>query len=173
MFANLSCLRPYKYTHRSCVVFLSFFLDIKDVKNGPEPGLNAVPWMLVHSATAFSKCQAGEMNLCSTCTDLQVLDGKLYQKQELQLLKSPAGHNQSLQYESNHEDCIVKKIFAMGNSKGSPPMTSAFLLCLCVQYSMASLHMSELRRLLLRIASGVQNTVWVSSGQVIGNVSGL
>lgn len=149
------------------------FLEIKDVNNGPEPGMNAVPWMLAHSAAAFSKCQAGETNLCSTCTDLQVSDGKLCQKRELQLLKSPPGHNQSLQYESNHENCIIKKIVAMGNSKGSPPMTSAFLLCLCVQHSMASFHMSELRRLLLHIASGVQNAVWVSSGQVIGNISGL
>lgn len=139
----------------------------------PKPGLNVIPWMLAHSATAFSKCQAGETNLCNTCTDLQDSDEKLCQKWEFQLLKSPAGHSQSLQYESKHEDSIIKKIFARGNSKDSPPMTSAFLLCLCVQHSMASLHMSELRRLLLRIATGVQNAVWVSSGQVIGNVSGL
>lgn len=162
MFANVTSLRPSKSTHGSCVVFLSY-LEIKDVSNGPEPGLNALPWMLAHPA--------GERNLCSTCTDLQVSDGKLCMKRELQLLKSPAGHSQSLQYESMHEDCIIKKIFAMGNSQGSPPLASAFLLCLCVQHSMAN--MAELRRLLLRIASGVSNAVWVSSGQVIGNVFGL
>lgn len=159
---NGTSLRASKSTHRSRVVFLSF-LEIKDVSNGPEPGLNAVPWMLAH--------QAGETNLCSTCTDLQVSDGKLCPKREVQLLKSPAGHSHSLQYESKHEDCIIKKILVMGNSQGSPPLASAFLLCLCVQHSMAN--MSELHRLLLRIASGVQNAVWVSSGQVIGNVSGL
>lgn len=137
------------------------------MNTGPEPGLNAVPWMLAHSAAAFTKCQAGETNLCSSCTDLQVSDGKLWQKRGL--LKSPAGPNQSLQYESNHEDCVLKKIFALGNSKGSPPMTSAFLLCLCVQHSLASHHLSGLRRLLLCIASGVQNAVWVSPGQVAGN----
>lgn len=138
------------------------------MKSGPEAGLNAVPWVLAHSAPALSKKQPGEMNVCSTCTG-----GKPCQKRELQLLKSPSGHNLSLRYESSHEDCIIKKIFALGNSEGSPPMTSAFLLSLCVQHSMASLHVSELRRLLLRIASGVQKSVWVSSGQVIGNLSGL
>ncbi|CAF94400.1 unnamed protein product, partial [Tetraodon nigroviridis] len=102
----------------------------------------------------------------------KVSDWKLCQKRELQFSKSPAGHNRNLQYESSHEDCIIKEIFAMANSKGSPPKASAFLLCLCVQHSVASLHVAELRRLLLRIACGVQNTIWVSSGQVIGNVSG-
>lgn len=58
----------------------------------------------------------------------------------------------------------------MGSSKGSPPMTAAFLLCLCVQHSIESPHTSELRGLLLRIVSGVQNAVWVSSSQVIMNV---
>uniref|UniRef100_H3CJK5 Si:ch211-176g6.2 n=1 Tax=Tetraodon nigroviridis TaxID=99883 RepID=H3CJK5_TETNG len=106
-------------------------MEIKDVNSGPEPGLNAVPWILAHSAAAFSKCQ-----------------------------ESPAGHNRNLQYESSHEDCIIKEIFAMANSKGSPPKASAFLLCLCVQHSVASLHVAELRRLLLRIACGVQNTIW-------------
>lgn len=148
------------------------FLEIKGVNNGPEPGLNAIPWMLAHSAAAFLNCQAREINLCSTCTNLRVSDRKLCQKRELQLLKLPAGYDQNLQYESSHEDCIIKEIFAMGNSKGSSPKTAAFLLCLCVQHSVASFHMGELRRLLLCIASGVQNTVWVSSGQVIGNASG-
>lgn len=154
--------------HADHVVFLSL-LEIKDVNTGPEPGLNALPWMLAHSAAAFTKCQAGETNLCGTCTDLQVSDGKLCQKRGRQFLKSPAGPNQCLQYESNHEDCVLKKILALGNSKGSPPMTPAFLLCLCVQHSLASDHLSGLRRLLLCIASGVQNVVWVSPGQVTGN----
>lgn len=124
--------------------------------------------MLALSTSAFI-CQVGEINICSTCTDLQA-SRKLCQKQDLPLLKSPAGHNWSLQYESNNEDCIIKKIFAMGSSKGSPPMTAAFLLCLCVQHSIESPHTSELRGLLLRIASGVQNAVWVSSSPVKGNV---
>lgn len=137
------------------------------MKNGPED----VPWMMAHSTSSFSTSQAGEINFCSTCTDLQA-SRNLCQKQDLPLLKSPAGQNNTagLQYESNNEDCIIKKIFAMGSSVGSPPMTAAFLLCLCVQQSIESPHTSQLRGLLLRIASGVQNAVWVSSSQVIGNV---
>lgn len=51
-------------------------------------------------------------------------------------------------------------------STDGPPMTAAFLLCLCIQHSAVSLRTSGL---LLRIASGVQNAVWVSSGQETGS----
>uniref|UniRef100_A0A674P9P6 Si:ch211-176g6.2 n=1 Tax=Takifugu rubripes TaxID=31033 RepID=A0A674P9P6_TAKRU len=71
----------------------------------------------------------GEINLCSTCTDLQASDGTLCQIQDLPLLKSP--------------------IFAMGSSKDIPPLTAAFLLCLSIQHSTVSQHTSELRGLLL------------------------
>lgn len=156
--------------HRENVLLLSLK---KDEKYGPDHCLNIIPWMVNQTTSAFSTYHAGEVNLCSTCTDLQASDGTLCQKQDLPLLKSPAGHIWSLQYESNDEDCIIKKIFAMGNSKDIPPLTAAFLLCLSIQHSTVSLHTSKLRGLLLRIASGVQNAVWVSSGQVIGNASGL
>ncbi|XP_029691837.1 ras-associating and dilute domain-containing protein isoform X1 [Takifugu rubripes] len=132
----------------------------KDGKYGPDRCLNVIPWMVNQPTSAFSTYQAGEINLCSTCTDLQASDGTLCQIQDLPLLKSPAGHIWSLQYESNDEDFIIKKIFAMGSSKDIPPLTAAFLLCLSIQHSTVSQHTSELRGLLLRIASGVQNAVW-------------
>uniref|UniRef100_A0A674P2U8 Si:ch211-176g6.2 n=1 Tax=Takifugu rubripes TaxID=31033 RepID=A0A674P2U8_TAKRU len=153
--------------------YLFLFKDPLDGKYGPDRCLNVIPWMVNQPTSAFSTYQAGEINLCSTCTDLQASDGTLCQIQDLPLLKSPAGHIWSLQYESNDEDFIIKKIFAMGSSKDIPPLTAAFLLCLSIQHSTVSQHTSELRGLLLRIASGVQNAVWVSSGQVIGNASGF
>lgn len=129
----------------------------------------ALPWLLAHTTSAFKTSDNGEMILCNTCittcTDLQGSSRKLCQNRGLPLLKSPVGHSLSLRYESEDEDHIIKKIIAMGSSKDRPPTAVAFLLCLCVQYSSACLHTSDLRRLLLLIASGVQSAVWVSSGK--------
>lgn len=133
-----------------------------------EPGVAALPWWLAHT-TAFKTNHDGEMIFCNTCitncTDLQGSDSKLSQNRGLPLLKSSTGHSLSLRYQSEDEDHIVKKIIAMGSSEDRPPTAAAFLLCLCVQYSSACLHASDLRRLLLLIASGVQSAVWVSSGK--------
>uniref|UniRef100_A0A3Q4HAI5 Ras-associating and dilute domain-containing protein-like n=1 Tax=Neolamprologus brichardi TaxID=32507 RepID=A0A3Q4HAI5_NEOBR len=74
-------------------------------------------------------------------------------------LKSPEGHSLTLSYAAEDEDIIVKEIVAMGSSS-RPPLTVAFLLCMCVQYSSVCLQTSDLRRLLLRIASGVQSAMW-------------
>ena len=49
-----------------------------------------------------------------------------------------------------------------GAGEGRPPLSVAFLLCVCLQYSAARLHTSDLRRLLLLTASQVQNAMWVS-----------
>lgn len=145
-------------------------LGMKDVNDAaPEPGVTAVPWMLAHNTSALTTSHSGEMILCNTCittcTDLQGSSSKQSQNRGLPLLKSPASHSPTLKYEREDEDHIVKKIIAMGSRKDRPPMAVAFLLCLCVQYSSTCLHTSDLRRLLLLIASGVQSAVWVSSGK--------
>uniref|UniRef100_A0A8C2YWS6 Si:ch211-176g6.2 n=1 Tax=Cyclopterus lumpus TaxID=8103 RepID=A0A8C2YWS6_CYCLU len=60
------------------------------------------------------------------------------------------------------QERVVKEIVALGRTsvKDGPPLTFAFLLCLCVQYSSTCLHTSDLRRLLLLIASAVQSAMW-------------
>uniref|UniRef100_A0A3Q3N7Q2 Uncharacterized protein n=1 Tax=Labrus bergylta TaxID=56723 RepID=A0A3Q3N7Q2_9LABR len=69
------------------------------------------------------------------------------------VLKSPKGHSLTLKYETEDEYRIVKEILSIRSSiKDRRPLTASFLLCLCVQYSSASLHTSDLRRLLLLIA---------------------
>uniref|UniRef100_A0A668A6M4 Si:ch211-176g6.2 n=1 Tax=Myripristis murdjan TaxID=586833 RepID=A0A668A6M4_9TELE len=73
----------------------------------------------------------------------------------------------TVNYERELEDRIVKEIIVTGtsNSKDIPAMTAAFLLCVCVQYSAVHFNISDLRRLLLLIASGVQSTMWVSHSE--------
>ncbi|KAM9773378.1 ras-associating and dilute domain-containing protein-like isoform X3 [Syngnathus typhle] len=77
-------------------------------------------------------------------------------------LKSPQGHYLTLNYRADDEHCIIKQIVAMGSThvKDGPSLSVAFLLCLCVQYSASYLRTSDLRRLLLLIASEIQSAVW-------------
>lgn len=145
------------------------FLEMKDVNTAaPEPSMTAIPWILGHTSSDATSSHTGEMILCNTCittcTDLQGSNRKLSQNTGLPCLKSPHGHSLTLTYESKDEDRVVKKIVAAGSGsvKDRPPLTVAFLLCLCVQYSSACLHTSDLRRLLLLIAGGVQSAIWVS-----------
>lgn len=110
------------------------------------------------------------MMLCSTCittcTDPQGSSSNLSEQTVPPLLKSPASCSQTLKYEPTDEDRVIKRIVATGSSSDKPPMAVAFLLGLCLQYSSTCLHMSDVRRLLLLVASGVQSAVWVSSGKV-------
>ncbi|KAL3051984.1 hypothetical protein OYC64_002081 [Pagothenia borchgrevinki] len=136
----------------------------KDVENAaPESSMAALPWML-NPATTTSHTEG--MILCNTClttcTDLNCSSCKQSLNRGLPFLKSPECHSLTLQYESGDEDHIVREIFAMGrtSSNDRPPLTAAFLLCMCVQHSASCLQTSDLRRLLLLIANGVQTAMW-------------
>lgn len=134
--------------------------------DAPNTGVTAVPWLLTHSSYARTKNGVGESALCttciSTCSDLQGSSARLLQNTGLPLCESPPSDGQTLKYEPADGDELIKKILAKGGSSDRAPMAVAFLLGLCLQYSSTSLHMSDVRRLLLRVASGVQNAVWVS-----------
>uniref|UniRef100_A0A671VJ33 Si:ch211-176g6.2 n=1 Tax=Sparus aurata TaxID=8175 RepID=A0A671VJ33_SPAAU len=94
-------------------------------------------------------------------------NSKLSQNRVFPFLKSADGRSLTLRYRSEDEHRIVREIVATGSSsiKDRPPLTAAFLLCLCLQYSSICLHTSDMRRLLLLIASGVQSAMWVSRGE--------
>uniref|UniRef100_A0A3Q3KQR6 Ras-associating and dilute domain-containing protein-like n=1 Tax=Mastacembelus armatus TaxID=205130 RepID=A0A3Q3KQR6_9TELE len=130
----------------------------------PEPSLSAVPWMLNHTTSATPLSQTREMGLCNTCisacTDHHSCSSKWSLSRGPPFLKSPEGQSLILSYETEDEDCIVEEIVDMGSRKDGPPLTVAFLLCVCIQYSSTCLHTSDLRRLLLLIASGVQSAMW-------------
>lgn len=129
--------------------------------------MTVVPWLLAHSSSAHTKSHPGETMLCSTCittcTDLQ---GNLSENTVPPLLKWPASRSQTLKYEPTDEDRVIERIVATGSGGDKPPMAVAFLLGLCLQYSSTCLHMSDVRRLLLLVASGVQSAVWVSSWKI-------
>ncbi|XP_040923234.1 ras-associating and dilute domain-containing protein [Toxotes jaculatrix] len=133
----------------------------------PVPSLSAVPWMLGHITSAPKEAShTTEIILCSTCisacTDAQSLSSKQPPSRGPPFLKSPEGHSLTLSYETEDEARIVKEIVAMGSTRinDGPPLTAAFLLCMCIQYSSTCLHTSDLRRLLLLVASGVQCVAW-------------
>ncbi|XP_034717216.1 ras-associating and dilute domain-containing protein [Etheostoma cragini] len=144
-----------------------FALTHMEVNNAaPEPSITAAPWMLGHTTSATTTSHPGEMILCNGCmansSDLQISSSKQSLNRGLPLLKSPECNSLTLEYDIEDEDCVVKEIIAMGMTSGKerPPLTVAFLLCLCVQYSSTWLHTSDLRRLLLLIASEVQSAMW-------------
>ncbi|XP_036394808.1 ras-associating and dilute domain-containing protein [Megalops cyprinoides] len=76
-------------------------------------------------------------------------------------LKDSDGQDLLLVYELEHEDHILKEIIAMADPHGEDPkLTPALLMCLCMQHSATCFRMADFRRLLLRIASQVQMTMW-------------
>lgn len=73
------------------------------------------------------------------------------------------GRELCLPYALPQEDRLLEEILATVEPAGDEPkLTPAFLLCLCIQHSAAHFKMADLRRLLLRIASQIQLTMWVS-----------
>ncbi|XP_070783451.1 ras-associating and dilute domain-containing protein [Enoplosus armatus] len=143
---------------------------IRDLNNAtPGPSMVAAPWLLGHATTSHPR----EVILCNTCvttcTDLQSSRGKDPLNRGL-FLKPREGHSLTLKYESADEGRIVKEIVAMGGSGAGdrPPLTVAFLLCLCVQYSSTCRRTSDLRRLLLLVASGVQSAMWEHTRDLAG-----
>ncbi|KAM6897521.1 ras-associating and dilute domain-containing protein [Xenentodon cancila] len=127
-----------------------------------EPSGCSSPWTTSQSP-ATQTSHAAEMILCNSCilncTDFQSSSGTPSLDWDPPFLRSPEGHSLTLNYQAEDEDCIVKEIVAMVDSC-SPPLTVPFLLSMCLQYSSAYLQTSDLRRLLLLIASDVQSAMW-------------
>lgn len=141
-----------------------FFLQEPNSSDS-EPCLSpAVPWILSHGLSAATN-HTREPVLCNSCisngTDRQTSDSNQPLNRTTPLLKSPGGHSLTLDYQAEDEDRIVREIFAMGGSS-RPPLTVSFLLIVCVQCSAARLHATDLRRILLLIASRFQSAIWVS-----------
>lgn len=150
----------------SILMILMSFLKLKEEDNAaPQSGMTAVPWLLGQTSSATTTSHIKRTVLCNTCITGS-RDPQKTRNRRLSFLKSPECHIPTLVYESKDEERIVKEIVAMGRTseKDGPPLTVAFLLCRCMQYSSTCLHSSDLRRLLLLIANRVQSAVWVSCG---------
>lgn len=66
-----------------------------------------------------------------------------------------------LSYHTDQEDLILHKILTLLDPDGNEPkLTPAFLLSLCIQRSASALELPHLRKLLLRIASQIQQLMW-------------
>ncbi|XP_055039882.2 ras-associating and dilute domain-containing protein-like isoform X2 [Misgurnus anguillicaudatus] len=66
-----------------------------------------------------------------------------------------------LSYQLQEEDQVLEKILSMVDPGGEEPrLTSAFLLCLCIQHSATNFELVHLRKLLLQIAGQIQLTMW-------------
>ncbi|XP_056152734.1 ras-associating and dilute domain-containing protein [Lampris incognitus] len=130
----------------------------------PEPSSSPVPLLLRRDSSATATANSAKPMLCNTCISTYTVpqNPRNHQslKQDAPFLRDPGGRSLMINYDARLEDRIVAEIIAMGSVKGSPALTVAFLLCVRVQYSAAHLSTSDLRRLLLLIAAGVQTAMW-------------
>uniref|UniRef100_A0A8C8ICT8 Uncharacterized protein n=1 Tax=Oncorhynchus tshawytscha TaxID=74940 RepID=A0A8C8ICT8_ONCTS len=76
--------------------------------------------------------------------------------------KDPEGGEVSLSYELEQEDRVLQEVLVMVDPNGDEAkLTPAFLLSLSIQHSATTFQLTHFRRLLLRIASQIQLTMWV------------
>ncbi|KAM9410951.1 ras-interacting protein 1-like isoform 3-T3 [Salvelinus alpinus] len=152
---------------------------VKDPTSSPDPTVTAAPGVLPQATTLATS----EPALCNTCisarressgtreirhvsTDMVFVRSR----RATACLKNPEGRDLNLLYVVEHEDAVVKEIVAMGSvHRDKPPLTVAFLLSVCVEHSATHLQTSDLRRLLLLIASQVQNAMWEHTKELAAN----
>ncbi|XP_076154343.1 ras-associating and dilute domain-containing protein isoform X1 [Alosa pseudoharengus] len=102
--------------------------------------------------------------LCTTCVSSRTIPSRRPREKAdglLPCLKGFEGQELSLVYDSDCEESVLREVFsAVPGRDGEPKLTPALLLCLCLQRSATHFSTASLRKLLLRIASEVQTTVW-------------
>uniref|UniRef100_A0A671RET7 Ras-associating and dilute domain-containing protein-like n=1 Tax=Sinocyclocheilus anshuiensis TaxID=1608454 RepID=A0A671RET7_9TELE len=108
-------------------------------------------WM----ATLCPSTTASPCNLCGTSVRRRRTQKMAARWRDLD------GRVVSLSYQVQHEDQVLEKILSMVDPGGEEPkLTSAFLLCLCIQHSATNFELVHLRKLLLSIANQIQFTMW-------------
>ncbi|XP_077482760.1 ras-associating and dilute domain-containing protein isoform X2 [Stigmatopora argus] len=128
--------------------------------NSIAPSLSTPPWLFGYTTPALTASQTGDVIDSNIFGDFTT--SKECLKRKPQFFKTPEGHCLNLNYRIDDEHSIIKQIVANGSSvvKDGPSLSIAFLMCLCIQYSASYLSTSDLRRLLLFIASEIQSAVW-------------
>uniref|UniRef100_A0A665WW31 Si:ch211-176g6.2 n=1 Tax=Echeneis naucrates TaxID=173247 RepID=A0A665WW31_ECHNA len=114
-------------------------------------------------AALMHKVKLLDTHVEMTFTDLLSLSSKEALSAGPPFLKSPDGHSLTLNYDTEDEDRIVREIISTGSGgvTDRPVLTAALLLSMCIQHSSTCLHTSDLRRLLLLIASGIQGVILI------------
>ncbi|XP_041714662.2 ras-associating and dilute domain-containing protein-like isoform X2 [Coregonus clupeaformis] len=139
---------------------------VKDPTSSPDPTVTAAPGVLPQATTPATSKSA----LCNTCMAARRESSgtrEIRSRRATACLKDPEGRDLNLLYVVEHEETVVKEIVAMGSvHRDKPPLTVAFLLSVCVEHSATHLQTSELRRLLLLIASQFQNAMWEHTNEL-------
>ncbi|XP_014351310.1 ras-associating and dilute domain-containing protein [Latimeria chalumnae] len=94
---------------------------------------------------------------------------KALKQKSLQRLKNSDGQDLVLQYDLVHEERLLNKIIKLTDPHNSGHrLIPTYLLCLCIQHSACTFELSDLRKLLLRIASQVQTVMWEKTKELAG-----
>ncbi|XP_064806662.1 ras-interacting protein 1-like isoform X2 [Oncorhynchus masou masou] len=138
---------------------------VKDSTSSPDPTVTAASGVLPQATTLATS----EPALCNTCISASGTR-EIRSRRATACLNNPEGRGLNLLYVVEHEEAVVKEIVAMGSvHRDKPPLTVAFLLSVCVEHSATYLQTSDLRRLLLLIASQVQNAMWEHTKELAAN----
>ncbi|XP_057682980.1 ras-associating and dilute domain-containing protein isoform X1 [Corythoichthys intestinalis] len=141
----------------------------KDVYNtAPKASSPTLPRLFGRTTPAPTISPTRDAIRCDDCGDFASLTGKKCLKRRRPFLKSPEGHCLNLNYRVDDEHFIIKQIIAKGSRfvQDGPSLSVSFLMCLCIQYSASYLRTSDLRRLLLLIASEIQSAVWEQTKEI-------
>lgn len=115
--------------------------------------LQTPPWM-----TKLCPNSDPRMSSCLSCGSLK----KLQSKPLVPRWRDLEGTEAFVNYDLDQEEQILEQILKMLDSSGNEPkLTPAFLLSLCIQHSASTFQLTHFRQLLLRIASQIQQVMWV------------
>lgn len=109
------------------------------------------PWMT-------KLCPNADMKIsCFSCDPSK----KLQARPSAPRWRDLEGTEASLSYELDQEEQVVERILTLLDPSGdAPKLTPAFLLSLCIQHSATAFELAHLRKLLLRMASQIQQVMW-------------
>ncbi|XP_071256349.1 ras-associating and dilute domain-containing protein-like isoform X2 [Salvelinus alpinus] len=136
--------------------YLFMFKDPTAAPGAPQTPL----WM-----KQLSPAHDGGVGVSSSCQScgsaLRMKWPRVQRKSAPPRWKDPEGGEVSLSYELEQEDRVLQEVLVMVDPNGDEAkLTPAFLLSLSIQHSATTFQLVHFRRLLLRIASQIQLTMW-------------
>uniref|UniRef100_A0A4W5N773 Ras association and DIL domains 2a n=1 Tax=Hucho hucho TaxID=62062 RepID=A0A4W5N773_9TELE len=136
--------------------YLFMFKDPTSAPGAPQTPL----WM--KQLCPAHEGKVGVSSSCQSCgSALPMKWPRVQRKPNPPRWKDPEGGEVSLSYELEQEDRVLQEVLVMVDPSGDEAkLTPAFLLSLSIQHSATTFQLTHFRRLLLRIASQIQLTMW-------------
>uniref|UniRef100_A0AAV2KD26 Uncharacterized protein n=1 Tax=Knipowitschia caucasica TaxID=637954 RepID=A0AAV2KD26_KNICA len=113
------------------------------------------------NSSSWSHTPPWMSKLCSDSKTIVDSPKKLAIRAHVSKWRDLDGTEARLSYDLHQEEQILERILTMLDPDGSEPkLTPAFLLSLCIRHSADTFELEHLRKLLLRMASQIQQIMW-------------